>query len=32
VKSSLVVDFKPDGRDAQGRAHFLVEHDFVLER
>jgi hydroxyquinol 1,2-dioxygenase len=32
VKSSLVVEFKPDGKDAQGRAHFLVEYDFVLER
>ena len=28
----LVVEFKPDGKDAQGRAHFLVEYDFVLER
>jgi|SRR5476651_2132784 len=31
VKSSLVVQFKPDGRDAQGRPHSLVEYDFVLE-
>jgi protocatechuate 3,4-dioxygenase beta subunit len=31
VKNSLVVEFKPDGRDAQGRAHFMVEYDFVLE-
>jgi hydroxyquinol 1,2-dioxygenase len=31
VKNSLVVDFRPDGKDAQGRPHFLVEHDFVLE-
>jgi catechol 1,2-dioxygenase len=31
VKNSLVVEFKPDGKDGQGRAHFLVEYDFVLE-
>jgi hydroxyquinol 1,2-dioxygenase len=32
VKNPLVVEFKPDGKDARGRAHFLVEYDFVLER
>ena len=32
VKNSLVVDFKPDGSDARGRPHFLVEYDFILER
>jgi hydroxyquinol 1,2-dioxygenase len=31
VKSSLVVEFRPAGSDAQGRPRFLVEHDFVLE-
>jgi len=31
VKNSLVVDFEPDGKDAQGRPHFRVEYDFVLE-
>ena len=28
---SLVVDFKPDGKDARDRTHSLVEYDFVLE-
>jgi protocatechuate 3,4-dioxygenase beta subunit len=32
VKNSLVVDFRPDGKDARGRPLFLVEYDFVLER
>jgi protocatechuate 3,4-dioxygenase beta subunit len=31
VKSSLVVTFKPDGKDSRDRAHHLVEYDFVLE-
>jgi hydroxyquinol 1,2-dioxygenase len=31
VKGSLVVQFKPDGKSAQGLAHYLVERDFVLE-
>ena len=31
VKSLLVVDLEPDGKDPQGRPHFLVEYDFVLE-
>ena len=32
VKSSLVVDFKADGKDSRDRTHYLVEYDFVLER
>jgi catechol 1,2-dioxygenase len=31
VKSSLVVDFKPDGKDSRDRTHYVVEYDFVLE-
>ena len=31
VKSSLVVDFKLDGKDSRDRTHYLVEYDFVLE-
>jgi hydroxyquinol 1,2-dioxygenase len=31
VKNSLVVTFKPDGKDSRDRTHHLVEYDFVLE-
>ncbi|MFL5246559.1 MAG: dioxygenase [Myxococcales bacterium] len=31
VKNSLVVTFKPDGKDSRDRNHHLVEYDFVLE-